>query len=1011
MKNNYVVFVLFLMGIGVMMAQEKQQHVAKATEYGRAQFLGIVPSFAEQKAKGTLIYGTPNEVKIYNPKVDSRNKDWRGNIPAKIQKETHYTNVQTTFGRKAIRAPLSEWETVQAGATPTDPTGAVGPNHYISSYNSSFSIWSLTGTQLLANASLATLWAGETKGDPIVFYDQFAQRFVITQFSDTPNGFLVAVCKGNDPVNDGWYAYRFNTVNPATFPDYPKFSVWSDGYYITANKDQGSPTTSEVVYVLERDKMICGETAQYVGFPLTNIVINGFYSPGGASVLGYTMPPTGKFPIFYLQDNAWTGITNDHIKVWEVDVNWVTTASSTISQTQTLGLADGVTAFDNLFDAGSFSNLPQPGGGGDIDALQATMMYMTSYRMFGTHNSVVMNFVIDTDGNDNLAGIRWYELRQTSHGQPWTVYQEGTYAPADGLSRFCGSMSIDGNGHIGLGFTSVSAASNPALRFTGRMQGDALGSMTVAEDIMESGNTGNPATRYGDYAQTTVSPTDNRTFWYTGEIFKTGGSATRRNHVGTYKIGTDPAISVGVFDLQAPILAGSPTQTISVTLKNYGTTSQGNFPVRYTIDGGTPVTETYTGTLAAGATDTFNFATTADMSIAGQTYQVDVRTTLGTDTFAPDDGFTIPVKAVFQNDVGVVGFVAPVSGASLTNSETVTVILQNFGINAQSGFNVQYTVNGGGAVTETFAGTLNPGTTQNFTFATTADLSSGTIFTMCGQTLLGTDQDSSNDQFCTNIVASGCTPAATGGCNLDGIKRFVLGTIDVDNGGTGCNSTGAIQGFVDRTSLVTNLDRASGNNTHTLRAQHAWAAAPANAEQISVWIDFNDNGTFEASERLITGGTFPAANSLVDFNLTIPTSANLGTHILRARCIDTTGSPGDVNDPCADKQFGETHDYLVNIIDSVLDLEEDTITDNNFSIVYLEDVDEFNVSLESRKYKGTLLLTVFNLSGQRVLETTLDDYTNGKYEHNLNLSANSAGLYFVTLGNGEVSLTKKIVVR
>ena len=236
MKNNYVVLVLFLMGIGVVMAQEKQQHVAKATEYGRAQFLGIVPSFAKQMAKGTLIYGAPNEVKIYNPKVDSRNKDWRGNIPAKIQRETYYTNVQTTIGTKAARAPLSEWETVAAGATPTDPTGAVGPNHYISAYNSSFSIWSLTGTQLLANASLSTLWAGETLGDPIVFYDQFAQRFVITQFSNSPNGFLVAVCQGNDPVNDGWYTYRFNAVNPTTFPDYPKFSVWSDGYYITAKQ-------------------------------------------------------------------------------------------------------------------------------------------------------------------------------------------------------------------------------------------------------------------------------------------------------------------------------------------------------------------------------------------------------------------------------------------------------------------------------------------------------------------------------------------------------------------------------------------------------------------------------------------------------------------------------------------------------------------------------------------------------------------------------------------------------
>ena len=102
---------------------------------------------------------------------------------------------------------------------------------------------------------MTSLWAGESLGDTIVFYDTIHHRFVITQFSNTPNGFLIAVCQGSDPVNDGWYTYRFNTQNPATFPDYPKFAVWSDGYYITNNKDQGSPTTSEVVYVLESEKV------------------------------------------------------------------------------------------------------------------------------------------------------------------------------------------------------------------------------------------------------------------------------------------------------------------------------------------------------------------------------------------------------------------------------------------------------------------------------------------------------------------------------------------------------------------------------------------------------------------------------------------------------------------------------------------------------------------------------------------------------------------------------------
>ncbi len=86
-------------------------------------------------------------------------------------------------------------------------------------------------------------------GDPIVMYDPFADRFFISQFFS--NGFLIAVSQGPNPVNSGWYTYQYPTNS---FPDYPKFSVWSDGYYITANKDQSSASTSEVVFVIERDK-------------------------------------------------------------------------------------------------------------------------------------------------------------------------------------------------------------------------------------------------------------------------------------------------------------------------------------------------------------------------------------------------------------------------------------------------------------------------------------------------------------------------------------------------------------------------------------------------------------------------------------------------------------------------------------------------------------------------------------------------------------------------------------
>ena len=133
---------------------------------------------------------------------------------------------------------IANFEAHSGFSTPTDPTGAVGPNHYVYAFNSGFGIRDKSGNVLVPEASLATIFPGESLGDPIVVYDNYADRFIIMQFSNTPNGFLIAVGQGPDPVNDGWFTYRFNT---GSFPDYEKLSIWSDGYYITANKDQNNP--------------------------------------------------------------------------------------------------------------------------------------------------------------------------------------------------------------------------------------------------------------------------------------------------------------------------------------------------------------------------------------------------------------------------------------------------------------------------------------------------------------------------------------------------------------------------------------------------------------------------------------------------------------------------------------------------------------------------------------------------------------------------------------------------
>ncbi len=518
-KISYLLLLTILCLSGFRLLAQNSNEAQHPTLITRSENVIEVPSIAAQIASGKFI-PADDRIREYNPKHWGANTAVpgkglpKGNDPL-WQKQAHTPLVQG-------RAPILSFDAASASATPSDPTGAVGPNHFVNSWNSSFRIWDKSGNPLIAAASLGTILPG-TMGDPIVMYDPFADRFLITEFYS--NGFDVAVSKGADPVNSGWWVYRFATN---TFPDYPKFSVWSDGYYITANKDQGSAGTSQVVFALERDKMLIGNTsALMLGFPLTGIVTSGFYSPLGFNANGPTMPLPGNAPIVYMQDDAWSGVTSDHLKIWSVNVNWTTPSSSTISSPQILPVA----IFDGLFDGGSFSNLPQPSGS-DIDCLQATIMYMAQYRRFATYNTVVFNFVVDLDNADNHAGIRWYELRQTTAGAPWTIYQEGTYAQPGGHSAFCGNMCMDIYGNIGMAYTVVSSTQNPALRFTGRLASDPLGTMTLVEDTFINGTSIDPSSRYGDYAQMTIDPVDGRTFWSISEYFASG----RKNRASTFQI-------------------------------------------------------------------------------------------------------------------------------------------------------------------------------------------------------------------------------------------------------------------------------------------------------------------------------------------------------------------------------------------------------------------------------------------------------------------------------------------
>jgi hypothetical protein len=420
------------------------------------------------------------------------------------------------------------------GVLPPDTNGDIGPNHYIQWVNLTFAIYDRQGTIVEGPESGRTLWQGfggpcETSndGDPIVLYDEQANRWFMSQFAlpNYPRGpfyTCIAVSQTPDPTGT-WarYSYSFSKMN-----DYPKFGVWPDGYYMSINQFSArtGAWAGEGVAVFERDKMLVGQSARMVYFDMASNSSLGGMLPAD---LDGTPPPSGT-PEFYMQFDD----TPAQLQLWEFKVNWANTSASTFTRRALLATS----AFNSNLCNYSRNCLPQPGTSVKIDAISDRLMYRLQYRNFGDHDTLVTNHTVNV--GSNRAGVRWYEIRNP-HTSP-SIFQQGTFAPSDTLNRWMGSVAMDKDGNLGVGYSVSSSTTFPSIRFSGRLAGDPPGTLTVAESDLQTGSGSQTHTsgRWGDYSMLGVDPTDGCTFWYTTEYYASGAtSAGWRTNVGSFKLG------------------------------------------------------------------------------------------------------------------------------------------------------------------------------------------------------------------------------------------------------------------------------------------------------------------------------------------------------------------------------------------------------------------------------------------------------------------------------------------
>jgi hypothetical protein len=142
-----------------------------------------------------------------------------------------------------------------------------------------------------------------------------------------------------------------------------------------------------------------------------------------------------------------------------------------------------------------------------------------------------------------------------------------------------------------------------------------------------------------------------------------------------------------------------------------------------------------------------------------------------------------------------------------------------------------------------------------------------------------------------------CTPPPTEyGCNTYHITNVTTigGTTNINNE-TDCS----INNYADYSSTKSASFVQLSDATISLTSSN-------NTSAFSVWIDFNDNGLFEAPEQVIAKNSNGAANT-VSQTFTIPETAAPGSHRMRIRS-DNYGQ-GTPSNPCSRLQNGETEDY------------------------------------------------------------------------------------------------------
>ncbi|HWU53029.1 MAG TPA: carboxypeptidase-like regulatory domain-containing protein, partial [Tahibacter sp.] len=567
---------------------------------------------------------------------------------------------------------------------PPDTNGDVGPTYYIQTINSSVGVFrksdgvrvaAFSFDTLMAQGSFGNLCDTANFGDPVVLYDTFEDRWVLTDFAFTldgssnvinpPGAFqCFAVSKTGDPVSGGWNFYSINTTGG--LGDYPKLSIWTDGIYMSANMfgyAAGASFQNPRVYAFNKAQMYAGApTVQVVTF---NAPASDFALLPSNARLQTGTPPAGT-PAYFV--STWQFLNS--VSVYKFHVDWTRIGNSTFTGPDS-PLAS--TSWPNA----AVANAPSLGGNA-LDVLQIRAMMQNQYSNIGGVESLWTTHTVRRANTTGFAAPRWYQVDVTGGTVAPNLPQATTWDPdgANVMHRFMPSLAVDRAGNLALGYSTSSSTTKPAIKYAGRLATDPINTFSQGEQVLiqgtgtQVGSCGGTCARWGDYSAMTLDP-DGCTFWYTNEYYAADG-LSYLTRIGSFSYPSCTMVGAGgtVSGTITAQTGGAPLSGAVVMLGSRSTTTDGSGHYSFTaIPAGTypVISASYPGCTSGSAsnvavvdsaTTTQNFALAAAPAGAclADTTQADFQAGLATNidlAFSPGDALLANPDTVDQQNASL----------------------------------------------------------------------------------------------------------------------------------------------------------------------------------------------------------------------------------------------------------------------------------------------------------------------------------------------------------------------